>query len=219
MILETDLNCPICRNRSKEISKIKTINKNSDIELKLLECLECKHWFHDKSPSQKVLEELYSKNDSFVTGEFFHNTQTYPNEVIERYTLPILKEIEIKNFNYLELGSGAGHLLNFFSKTANFSIGIEPSPPRDSKNTVKSIKLLPEGIQYDIIICQDVIEHLKDPIKTLRILRKYASKDCLIYIGIPNKSCLKAKLLKEKWSMIRPFGHLHYFSKKSIIDK
>lgn len=128
-----------------------------------------------------------------------------------------MKDIEdIKQVNYLELGSGAGHLLDFFDKRANYAIGIEPSPPKNALNTVKNINSLPENITYDIIVAQDVLEHLSTPIKTLSKLREKTNKGGFLYIGVPNKDSTKAKLMKSKWSMIRPIGHLHYFSSKSI---
>lgn len=101
--------------------------------------------------------ELYKKDNEFVTEGVLHNEQIASNDTISRYTLPILKDIEdIKQINYLELGSGAGHLLNFFDKLANHAIGIEPSPPKNAQNTEENIDSLTENITYDVVVAQDV---------------------------------------------------------------
>lgn len=213
----SQVKCPICENNSKKIFEIETINSQSNDIVELLECLNCFHWYHNPMPSEKYLMELYSKDNEFVTGGVLHNEQIASNDTIYRYTLPILKDIEdIKQINYLELGSGAGHLLNFFDKLANYAIGIEPSPPKNAQNTVENIDSLPVNITYDLVVAQDVLEHLSNPIKTLSKLRAKTNKGGFLYIGVPNKDSTKAQLMKSKWSMIRPIGHLHYFSSKSI---
>ena len=218
-MFETNI-CPICSFKSKEILVVKTINNLSNEEVRLLECLDCSHWWHSPMPSDDYLIHLYSNDDFFVTGGVVHSQLQHlvPLKVILRYVDPILKWFSLnKEYNYLELGSGAGHLLNYFSSTAKLAIGIEPSPPIDSTNTVKSIDLLPKGIFFDLLVAQDVLEHLNNPINVLTKLRSKTNKGGVISIGVPNKDSLKAKLMKDKWSMIRPLGHLHYFSKKSII--
>ena len=211
------IKCPICTCNSKEILNIKTINPLSNQKVKLLECLNCFHWWHSPIPTDEYLNELYSEDNEFVTGGVLHNMCMASDKVIQRYAKPILKSIQHRElFNYLELGSGSGSLLNFFSKIAQVAIGIEPSPPKNSYNTVKNIDSLPNNISFDILVAQDVLEHLSSPIKTLKKLRNKTNKEGLLFIGVPNKDSFKARLMRGKWSMIRPFGHLHYFSSKSI---
>jgi hypothetical protein len=42
--------------------------------------------------------------------------------------------------------------------------------------------------------------------------------DGRIYLSFPNSSSLMAKLQKERWRMIQPIGHLHYFSRQSVTE-
>jgi hypothetical protein len=37
-----------------------------------------------------------------------------------------------------------------------------------------------------------------------------------LYCSFPNKSSLRAFLSKGNWRMVRPIGHLHYFSNDSV---
>nr|MBP6948922.1 class I SAM-dependent methyltransferase [Candidatus Paceibacterota bacterium] len=123
------------------------------------------------------------------------------------------------NFNYLEIGVGSGKLFNYFEKKANISFGVEPGSwvlGNSKKNIVPSIEKLPKDINFDLIIAHDVLEHLTDPIMMLSDLKKTSNEGCIISCTFPNKDSFKAKIQKEKWHMVRPLGHLHYFSKKSI---
>ena len=67
-----------------------------------------------------------------------------------------------------------------------------------------------------MIIAHDVIEHLSSPREMLTKLYDTANTECVINCTFPNKDSLKALIQKGSWHMVRPFGHLHYFSSKSI---
>ena len=47
-------------------------------------------------------------------------------------------------------------------------------------------------------------------------LSKLLSTNGRIYFTFPNSESLRSKLRKTSWRMVRPIGHLHYFSSKSI---
>lgn len=71
-------------------------------------------------------------------------------------------------------------------------------------------------MRFDVIVMQDVLEHLTDPVAMLTKLKSLANKDCMITSGFPNKDSLMARYFKGKWRMVRPLGHLHFFSSMSM---
>ena len=121
-----------------------------------------------------------------------------------------------KSFNYLEIGSGAGHILKYFSGLAQSAWGVEPSRAKNEPKLIPDIDDLPTDIKFDCIVAQDVLEHVTDPSGMLKKIRQRTNKGGLIYAGFPNKDSFKARMMKAKWSMVRPVGHLHYFSSASI---
>ena len=69
---------------------------------------------------------------------------------------------------------------------------------------------------FDVIVLSDVLEHVEDPFSLVRKVSELIKNGGSVYCSFPNNQSLRALLLKERWRMIRPFGHLHFFSEKSL---
>jgi len=69
-------------------------------------------------------------------------------------------------------------------------------------------KLEPEE-QFDFIIAWDVLEHVLDPLDTLRSLRDHMNKMGIISLVVPDRGSHIARLLGERWWSILDL-HLHY---------
>ena len=120
-----------------------------------------------------------------------------------------------KEFNYLEVGCGKGELFRRFRGNAKVCYGVEPGDWLDTPDIIRDISQLPKDIKFDVIVMHDILEHLEDPLDMMVLCRSISNNGARIYCSFPNKDSLVAKIRKEKWDMIRPFSHLHYFSKKS----
>ncbi|MBN1688511.1 MAG: class I SAM-dependent methyltransferase [Candidatus Omnitrophica bacterium] len=120
-----------------------------------------------------------------------------------------------KEFNYLEIGCGDGKLFSRFRERAKVCYGVEPGNWFDEPTIVTDITKLPSGLKFDVIVLHDILEHLEDPLGMMQRCKNLSNQGARIYCSFPNKDSWVAKVRKEKWDMVRPFGHLHYFSKKS----
>lgn len=210
--------CAICNSDSKIIDSVKTININSDDKLNLRECNSCKHWWIDPMPGQQYLNYLYETGSEFVVSSGYQGREEPEKAESDRYVSRFLNTTEdISDLNYLEIGVGPGYLFNFFEKKVKNCYGVDPCNWKPDKPTIFSdIDKIPKGIKFNIIVIQDVLEHLEDPVNMLIKAKILANPGCMLSCGFPNKDALIAKVLKGKWDMIRPIGHLHYFSSKSI---
>ncbi|PKN17798.1 MAG: hypothetical protein CVU71_15335 [Deltaproteobacteria bacterium HGW-Deltaproteobacteria-6] len=216
--------CPICSGESDIIDIVKTINPDAMDNCNLRRCHNCSHWWIDPMPRQQYLSHLYADNSEFVVNKGYAEEQVEKEvnyKSIEDYFTKITHAMkQLDNFNYLEVGSGNGHLLNYMSRKANLCYGVEPGcwkKANSRANVVSDINDIPKGIFFDLIMIQDVLEHLADPIHMLTKLRSMANDDCLITGGFPNSESPQAQQLKGKWAMVRPLGHLHFFSSDSVI--
>jgi hypothetical protein len=210
--------CPMCSGASVIIKVVKTINPNSTDKLNLRECKSCKHWWIDPMPKQDYLMDLYKEGSEFITHKGCKETCSLCDNEIEKYArrfLGIL--VETKKLNYLEIGVGSGKLFHYIKDRFNLSYGVEPANWKPSDiNIVEDINDLPQDIRFDFIILQDVIEHLENPIEMLKKIKELSSSGAIIGSCFPNRDALISRIKKDKWSMIRPVGHLHFFSSKSI---
>jgi len=214
--------CPICKGNSLIIDMVKTFNPNSVDTFNLRKCRNCKHWWIDPIPNQEYLSHLYANNSEFVVHRGYDEESKYQEvdwKGLQEYTSQIFNVIaQHDKFNYLEVGVGSGHLFNYFIGKANLCYGVEPGCWKPSNpNIVSDIKDIPKDVTFDVIVIQDVLEHLADPVDMLLQLKSMANKGCLITCGFPNNNSLWALLFKGNWRMVRPIGHLHFFSKKSVV--
>jgi 2-polyprenyl-3-methyl-5-hydroxy-6-metoxy-1,4-benzoquinol methylase len=78
---------------------------------------------------------------------------------------------------------------------------------------------------FDCIICNDILEHLKDPWSVLRRLKSNLRENGCLIASIPNVRFymnIKALLLHQDWKYescgVLDSGHLRFFTKKSIVS-
>ncbi len=68
---------------------------------------------------------------------------------------------------------------------------------------------------FDVIVMNDVLEHLTDPRKTLREIRRLLKNDGIVYISTPDINSFFSRVLGARWWGINKY-HLFYFSRKTI---
>jgi 2-polyprenyl-3-methyl-5-hydroxy-6-metoxy-1,4-benzoquinol methylase len=113
-------------------------------------------------------------------------------------------EIYCRNFikeksRVLDIGCGFGDQLNFFKGMGHITKGIEPGKQRANfaiKNFQLDILNVPLesiesnsvdlGEKYDLIYLNQVLEHLKNPVKLLRCLRQHLTDEGILFIAVPN---------------------------------
>ena len=109
---------------------------------------------------------------------------------------------------------------------------IEPNPEwaeaarpyyrRVMNSTVEAANLVDNT--YDCVVCADVLEHLPDPLSTLKRLRKAAKSDAAFIISLPNVAHLAVRtmLLFGRFPKmergILDKTHLHFFTKDTARD-
>jgi SAM-dependent methyltransferase len=162
-------------------------------------------------PSQQLLNYLYSRSSLSVIGEWGPTTLTLPEHVCAQ------RELARVPMRYFELGVGRGHLYQRFLASGWQCTGVDPGAWASAcPNVFKDLSEVPSGMEADLLVAFDVLEHLSDPIAALRTLRKIAAPNARLYCAMPNRESLRAIYHRETWRMLRPLGHVNYFSRKSV---
>lgn len=98
----------------------------------------------------------------------------------------------------LNLGGGVGQLSSLFEylgfDVTNTDIAIEHQDKKNIKvdfNTADSLPL-PEK-SFDIVLCQEVIEHIENPWRLLRLARRYIKDGGVLYLTTPNIHSRRSK--------------------------
>lgn len=215
-----------CNNcRSLNFKKLVTIKGNRGVEFiskkhNIVVCKNCGLVF---------INPQHSDNDYALFYEKFNNLKTHlpVEEILKRHEYQkkhinfLLENItDLKNQSILEVGSGAGAFLYFLKQQGFTAEGIEPSDEVinvSKKLNVKVSKgwLFDNNIEkkYDVLVNQDVIEHLTNPlegIKKMSELLKVGGYLCIItedYNGLS----LRAGIGKHF-----KFVHTFYFTETTL---
>lgn len=89
-------------------------------------------------------------------------------------------------------------------------------------STVEQVPLPPKA--YNAIICADVLEHLADPVATLRRLRLAAADDAAFIISLPNVAHLAVRMMLLAGQFpqmdrgILDRTHLHFYTRDTATD-
>lgn len=140
-----------------------------------------------------------------------------------------------KGAKVLDIGCSTGYYGEYIKQNKNAVVdGVELSDDRFEAmkvlDAVYSFDLdqewpddIPTG-NYDVVFMGDVIEHLKDPARALRQVRKLLSEEGRLYISTPNIAHLSIRLELlgggfEYESMgILDSTHLKYFTKSTLTN-
>jgi len=103
-----------------------------------------------------------------------------------------------KTGKVLDLGCGEGHILNNLEEFDRYGCDITQKPFKYlDKNIKKKVCDLEKDIPYeqlfDVIICSETLEHIKNPDNIIEYISKHIKPKGLILITIPNYKNVKDK--------------------------
>lgn len=206
--------------------------KIKDYRRKILQCINCGHFFADHLINTS---NLYKKDYSLIShgenlkkkfykilslksgSDNFHRI----NRIIHFFKKSINNKL-----NLLDIGSGLGIFLFSLKKKVNWNLsGIEPDINfyKFSKNEL-NLNIYNENLykknfnkKFQVITLNKVLEHVKSPNLFLNKIRKLLEKKGFIYIEVPDgiaaKNSLEGKNREEFY-----LDHLHVFSVKSLTN-
>lgn len=212
-------NCPTCRTKldiGLQSWHFKCPNCNyegSDLQPAIN--IESAHAFIDEKARENGLRTLRSKNFKFL---------------IEK----ILQE-KPEGSDLLEVGCAHGWFLELAQKHFN-TVGIEPDEEVAQKTLIKGLPVLqgyfpadiPGNKKFDIIIFNDVIEHIPNIPYIIEQCHLHLNPEGLLVLNLPSSDGFfyKVSKLLSKLSILSPFErmwqkglpspHVHYFNRKNL---
>lgn len=190
-----------------------------------------------KVQNDDAQNELYSKNywldhstEDLQQSDIFSRART---DIIERgiYWLRTLMQYKLPPVRTIDVGCGSGIFVKLMEAAGYNASGLEISPwvVELGKKTfdinlgvgaVEQQKFEPES--FDVISLMDVVEHLQDPLNTLKVCKDLLKKDGILIIQMPNFSFGKSyeTLKKEKTAFLHHMlkdKHLFLFSEAAIV--
>lgn len=206
-------------------------NKNSFEEIyehTLLKCCNCGFVTANMKIDESVLKTTYTEN--YFKGEEYVDYLRDKN-ILQinfkkrlKHILKIVSKEKIKNV--LEIGCAYGFFAEVITnkiqhiKYSGYDIvpeAIDFGAKSLGQNVHCEDYLQTKPLEkYTDVFMWDVIEHLPNPEKFIEKISAETLSGGRIYITTGDIDCFLPKFQKEKWRMIHPPSHLHYFSKKTL---
>lgn len=190
------------------------------IHYRMVECRKCKLLRSDPVADSDTLLQLYIKSKFSYGKQIDFLKTTYG-----RY-LDLAKKISPQAKSLLEIGCGSGFFLEEAIKHGIPNVwGVEPSTnaasqaPQNLKGKIildiMRPGLFPKDTTFDIICIFQVLDHMSDPVGTLKECQKLLSPNGVILILNHDIDAWSAKLLGES-SPIIDIEHTYLYSKKTL---
>jgi 2-polyprenyl-3-methyl-5-hydroxy-6-metoxy-1,4-benzoquinol methylase len=210
------VSCFLCQNpNAVAFHKIDT-DKEAPFDVVI--CQNCKMAYMNPRFDEKQMKDFYDK-DYFI----FQDTKNIRQLMYAKDAISDIKRFK-KNGYLLDIGSAKGLFL-LVAKKQGFSVqGLEISEyAADFTNNVFGIDTINGTVEgtklpknrFDIITMFDVIEHFRDPKKSLEKIRTAMKSDGLLVVDTPNIEGIYSKFRGKYWGAYSKF-HLQYFSKITL---
>jgi 2-polyprenyl-3-methyl-5-hydroxy-6-metoxy-1,4-benzoquinol methylase len=129
-----------------------------------------------------------------------------------------------KGMRVLDYGCGAGYSLVEMTELGIECYGIEADPNVKEIGEKLSLALhvgtlddFPfKHIKFDLIILNQVLEHIANPEALILELKSLLTHDGSIVISVPNANSIYSKLFKSMWINWHIPYHIHHFNKISL---
>jgi 2-polyprenyl-3-methyl-5-hydroxy-6-metoxy-1,4-benzoquinol methylase len=200
----------------------------------LCECEKCSMVFQRDIPNDSLMERLYGHWIEPKSAFCRHQEQGIG--IYLYYAQEIMRIISYFNrpsssLSFFDFGMGWGSWALMAKAFGCDSYGSEVSAERIENARSNGIKIvtleeLPQQ-QFDFINTEQVLEHVPEPLKTLRHLKSSLKKDGIIKVSVPTANNIKARLKKMDWEAPRgtkyslnpvaPLEHINFYTRKALV--
>ena len=194
-----------------------------NIKVSLLRCNNCRHFFYSELPNENKIKKMYETHanrykKSSSTHSISH--QKYKNKILQS-----LKRIKPNAKTFLDFGAGncfwSEVAAEYFDVTA-YDEHISRMNQSVNYSVVNNFENLKEK-KFDIIFCNQVLEHLTDPNDVMDKIFSISHINTLVYISVPNTQKVNYEKFVNDWPyngkvnhLMAPFQHLQGYSQKSL---
>ncbi|MBI5035942.1 class I SAM-dependent methyltransferase [Candidatus Micrarchaeota archaeon] len=184
----------------------------------VVQCNKCGLIYLDPRPkSEKVVDDYSNAVDEKYVSQSKGRLRTFEKcaEFVEKYS---------KKGKILDVGAAAGFFVHTAQKRGWQAEGIEPSKwmVEWGKNNLKANlragtleKAKYPADYFDVVTYWDVLEHVPDPMASLKEANRILKKGGLVVVNYPDIASNLAKAAGRKWWFLLSV-HLYYFTPDSI---
>jgi len=210
--------CPVCGGRRSRFYARKFGSG-------LVRCRDCGLVYAEPRFPAAVLLERYESRDFFdaYLANLGASREEYDPELIRRHYHPFLGLIGrffAPGKTLLDVGCGAGFFVKAASEAGWKADGVEISKRgteyarrvvgADVRNARLEDASIPDAGR-DLVTMLDLVEHLPEPVRTLREARRILKPGGVLVVSTPDFRSLSRRVLGRCWAALSPGEHLANF--------
>jgi 2-polyprenyl-3-methyl-5-hydroxy-6-metoxy-1,4-benzoquinol methylase len=132
----------------------------------------------------------------------------------------------VRSPRYLDVGCSTGFVVEAARASGWEAIGVDLNPSaieygRSRGLDVRAVDLEEAGFDpesFDAVSLFDVLEHLLDPVRTLRACTRLLRNGGIVFLYVPNYDSASRLLMGKDAHFIWPTHHLNYYTPATIRD-
>lgn len=194
-----------------------------NIPLKIVSCTNCGLVYTSPSFKEEHLGKVYPED---IIGEDIDLDRRFSENIAKHHDLIEYVKKHRKDGTFLDIGTRLGVLPYLAQKQGYDAYGIDYNEAAIRAGRTKFKKLyagtpataLPKtGVEhFDIIVMDDVLEHLVHPIRELNTISKYQKTGGLLFLRQMDLDSQGYKRYGKDWYYLQPAAHQYYFDSKTI---
>jgi SAM-dependent methyltransferase len=214
--------CMLCPNGTGAKVHIRT--HSGSFPFSYLKCQECGLVFLSPRPEEKEIPQFYEQ-DYYGEGlQKFHSWLEAPRLFFAWNRMRRVKKFFPRPGKALDIGCGQGTFLQLLKEQGWECHGTELTTDSASRASRMGIPVSVGEIDedrfpahsFDLITLWHVLEHLPEPLKTLKTLTRLLKKGGILAISTPNIDSLQAEIGGGQWFHLDPPRHLYLFSPQTL---
>jgi SAM-dependent methyltransferase len=227
-----DVTCGVCgQGQRRRLYTEQYRLGNQQVGLSINRCRDCGQVYVSPRLDRDSTEYVY-RIDAART---ISHTYCWAGRNSDERFAPLLDRLSalVPSGHMLDVGCGSGSFLEAAYRRGCWQLtGIEPSPlaAEQARDRVP-VPIMPLQLQqapfpaqhFDVITLLGVLEHLHEPLATLRHVHRLLKPNGVVAVYVPNFHYLRFKdtgpvawLRHGRWSCLAPQEHLFHFTKRLL---
>ena len=228
MTLPAD-SCPVCRGRKSELfAHVRDVEYFTTRErFTYLRCRHCQTVYLENPPVTR-LHEIYPANYYSANSDFNQSLLHRVKDALERRMFgKILKRIPGDSLSVLDVGGGYGWMLNTIREADDriretFVLDFDESARQRAEAAghvfyASRVEEFSSPRSYDLIVMLNIIEHVADPLRVMKVMSEVLSLEGAILIKTPNVDTLDRYLFQHRnWAGFHCPRHFVLFNRSNF---
>ncbi len=224
-------NCNLCGSTSSEDVRLipDYLLERTQVVAQLVRCRACGLIYQNPRPTLAEMDAHYPPEYEPYAD---HTASKEPNPLLKRAFAYGTR----KRTRFVTRRKSGGRLLDIGCATGTFLLGmrgmkrwnvqgVEPSKQiAEYARTEHKLDVFPGTLEeasfpagaFDCVTMWDVLEHVHDPLATLREINRILKDDGMLVLRVPNLASWDARLFGETWAGLDAPRHLYVFSPETL---